>query len=91
MEWFPDICAFVGGLLVALGDFFMMRKAADMPEKINTFITLRTVISAVAIALLYFIGKAADLKLVPFMVSGAVGLTLGILVTTLVMMHKQKD
>lgn len=91
MEWFPCICAFIGGVGVSLIDFALMRKALSKPDKMNVFLLVRTAVSALAVALLYFIGRAAGLSLVPFMIAGALGLTVGLIVTTALLMKKQRS
>ena len=90
MEWFPCICAFVGGIAVSLVDYALMKKAMGEPDKLTVLLLLRTFIAAAAIALLYFIGKWTGVSLVPFMIAGALGLTLGLVVTTLILMKQQR-
>ena len=90
MEWVPAICAFAGGLVVSAIDFALMKKAMATPDKLSVFLLLRTFVSAAAIALLYFIGKWTGVQLVPFMIAGALGLTVGLVVSTVVLMNKQR-
>ena len=90
MELFPDACALIGGLAVAFSDYLLMKKAVDRPEKMSLFLILRTLLAAVFVAALYFIAAAAGLKLIPFMISGAVGLTIGLAITTFILMKRQK-
>lgn len=90
MEWFPCICAFIGGVGVSLVDFALMKKAMGVPEKLSGFLLLRTFISAAAVALLYFIGRWTGVQLLPFMIVGALGLTAGLILTTLILMKKQR-
>ncbi len=91
MEWFPCICAFIRGVGVSIADFALMKKAMGTPDKLSALLLLRTFVSAAAVALLYFIGKWTGVQLVQFMIAGALGLTCGLVVTTLILMKKQRE
>lgn len=87
-ELLPPAVAFICGVLAGYINFLITR-AALKREAGFAVMPLRTLVTAGFITALYFTGRALGLKLAPFLIAGALGLTLGLIVFTAVLMRRK--
>ncbi len=89
-DFYSAIAAFAGGLLVAFIDSIITKKAFGNEQKLVRLLPLRTVAAALLMTLLYFICAEAGLNTTVVIISAATGVTLGLLVFTMLLIKEQK-
>ena len=90
-KFLPLVAAFLCGVLAEAVNYFITRAALDKKSGAAAVIPVRTLVAALFLASLYYIGKGRKLDLVPFMIAGAVGATAGLAVFTLLLMKKMRS
>lgn len=86
----PFAIAFAAGLLASFVDYLVSRATMHKDSAKYYATPLRTIIACVFVAALYIIGNALKIKLVPFLISGAVGATVGLIVFTILLMRANR-
>lgn len=84
----PAVLAFLGGVLAEFANFIITRAALGKKSGVYMILPLRTLIAGGFIAAIYFIGMALKLDMTVFMISGALGATVGLIVFTLMLIRK---
>lgn len=88
-ELLPPAVAFICGVLAGYINFLITRAALKREASGYAVMPARTLVTAGFITALYFTGRALGLKLAPFLIAGALGLTLGLIVFTAVLMRRK--
>ncbi|MCR5808990.1 MAG: hypothetical protein K6G56_05455 [Clostridiales bacterium] len=84
-ELIPPVLAFAGGVFTGYINFLITRAALKREASGYAVMPARTLVTAGFITALYFTGRALGLKLAPFLIAGAAGATMGLIVFTLLL------
>ena len=90
LKYLPLVAAFLCGALAEAVNYFITRAALGKKSGVTAIFPVRTLVAALFLASLYYIGKGRGLDLVPFMIAGVLGATAGLAVFTLLLMRKMK-
>ena len=88
MNWAAVILAFIGGLAISFVNFIIMRIMLKKGAEGAGAMSVRTVVMAGFFVALFFIAKALEIELIPFLIAGAIGATIGLVVFSVVMTRK---
>jgi hypothetical protein len=88
MDIYYGAAAAACGLLIAFVNYLIAKRALASGKM--GLLPVRTLITAAFIAALYFIGSALKINVAALLIGGAAGLTLGLVIFTVILIKKQK-
>lgn len=89
-KFIPYAIAFAAGLLASFIDFLVSR-ATMKKESAKYYATpVRTVIACVFVAGLYIAAKLLGIERLPFLISGVIGATIGLVVFTILLLKSNR-
>ena len=86
----PYAIAFAAGLLAAFVDYLVSRATAKKNSAKYYATPVRTLIACVFVAGLYVAAKLLGIDRLPFLISGAVGATVGLIVFTILLVRAER-